>query len=95
MGMYLLGKLRRDSFLISLGIGTILVSVSIGMTIYVMVGPSLGLRLYEPYVWYGVAIVGIVMSALLSALYWLIAVRRDRIHRLQAEIDMQAIRAME
>ncbi len=95
MGMYLLGKLRRNSFLVSFGIGTILVSVSIVTTIYVMFGPSLRSYLNEPYVWHGVAIVVIVMSALLSALYWLIAARRDRIRRLQAEISMQAIRAME
>jgi hypothetical protein len=95
IGTYLLGKLRRDSFLISLGVGTFLVSASIGVTIYVMVGPSPGIRFNEPYVWYGIAIVVVVMSALLSALYWLLAVRRDRSRRLLAESDMRAIRAME
>ena len=95
IGMYLLGKLRRDSFLIAFGVGTILVSVSIGITIYVMVGPSPATEINEPYIWYGIAIVVLVMSALLSALYWLLAARRDRSRRLLSESDAQAIRAME
>ncbi|NJM93006.1 MAG: hypothetical protein HC861_10745 [Rhodospirillaceae bacterium] len=95
IGMYLLWKLRRDSFLIAFGVGMILVSVSIGLTIHVMVGPSPQIYFDEPYVLLGIAIVVLVFSALLSALYWLLAVRRDRRRRLLAESDAQAIRAME
>jgi ABC-type multidrug transport system permease subunit len=98
IGMHLLGKLRRDSFLIAFAIGTILVCVGIGITTFVTVGPSPDIDFDDPDIRYeAVIVVAIVLaiSALLSVLYWLFAVRRDRSRRLLAEIDVQAIRAME
>ena len=98
IGMYLLGKLRRDSFLIAFGIGTILVSAGIGITTFVIVGPSPDVDLNDSYTRYEAATVVVIIlavSSLLSALYWLFAVRRDRSRRLLAEIDVRAIRAME
>lgn len=98
IGMYLLGKLRRDSFLIAFGIGTILVCVGIGITTLVIVGPSLDIDFSDPLIRYEAAIVVVIVlavSALLSALYWLVAVRLDRRRRLLAEGDARAVQAME
>jgi hypothetical protein len=95
IGMHLLGKLRRDSFPIAFGIGTILVCLGIAITTFVIVGPSRGI---DPYVRFGpTTIVKIVLevSALLSALYWLFAVRRDRKRRRLVEQHKQALEAME
>lgn len=99
IGMCLLGKLRRDSFLMAFVVGTVLLSAGVGITLLATVGTSLGMDIDDPYVRYAaitilVAIV-LAVSALLSALYWLFAVRRDRRHRLLAENDARAIRAME
>jgi hypothetical protein len=95
IGMHLLGKLRRDSFPIAFGIGTVLICLGIGITTFVIVGPSRGI---DPYIRFGPAtIVKVVLtaSALLSALYWLIAVRRDRKRRRLVEQHEQALEAME
>ena len=98
IGMHLLGKLQRDSFLIAFEVGTILVCVGIGITTFVLVGPSPGIDFDDSNIRYEAAIVVAIVlavSALLSALYWLIAVRRDRSRRMLAESDARAVRAME
>jgi hypothetical protein len=98
IGMYLLAKLRRDSFLIAFAVGTILISAGIAITTLIIAGPLSDIDLDDPYTRYeaaGVVVVVLVVSAFLSALYWLIAVRRDRRRRLRAESDTLAIRAME
>jgi hypothetical protein len=94
LGMYLLARLSKDSFLIATVSGALVGYVAITMTLLIGIGRAPGLNFDSPSNTRNLATMLLITSAT-SALYWLVSIRRERSWR---RIDMQdevALRAME
>ncbi|WP_119300221.1 hypothetical protein [Dongia deserti] len=90
-GIHVLGRMRKDSFFFATLSGSMLGSIALYVTALSLIGQWPGLRFLN--IRGATAIIG--LSILLSALYWVVAIRGHRRMRALVEQDAWAIRAME
>jgi hypothetical protein len=94
LGMYVLARLSKDGFLIATLSGAFFGYVAITMTFLTLMGKAPGLEFDSPSNTRNIATM-FFTTFTISALYWLVSIRRERSWR---RIDMQdelALRAME
>jgi hypothetical protein len=94
IGMRVLGKYGWDSFPVATGTGTVLAYAVFSAVSLIVFGQAPGFSRY-PDENVRDAVIMIAFGALLSALYWMLAVRSDRRRREILKQNELALRAME
>jgi len=94
IGMRVLGKYGWDSFPVATGAGVILAYAIFSAVSLVVFGQAPGFSRY-PQEDVKDAVIMVAVGALMSALYWILAVRSDRRRRAILKKDELALRAME
>jgi hypothetical protein len=94
IGAHALAARKHDGFIVSTACGTVIGYVALSITFELTIGGSPTLD-FQDYSNVRDAALLLLLSAMISGLYWLIAVRRDRIRRQVTEEHERALRAME
>ena len=94
IGMRVLGKYGWDSFPVATGAGTVLAYAVFSAVSLIVFGQAPGFSRY-PEENVRDAVIMIAFGALVSALYWILAVRSDRRRREILRQNESALRAME
>ena len=94
LGMYVLAKLNKDGFLIATVSGALLGYVAMTITFLILMGKTPGLEFDSPSNTRNIATMFFI-TLVISVLYWLVSIRRERNWRRIDTQDDLALRAME
>ena len=94
IGAYALAATKYDTFMISTACSAVIGYVALSITFELAFGTASMLEFRDSYD-IQEAVLLIVLASLLSSLYWIVAVRRDRHRRQASEEHERALRAME
>jgi hypothetical protein len=94
IGAHVLAARKHDTFIVSTACGAVIGYVALSITFELTIGGASTFD-FQDYSDVKDAVLLLLLSVMISGLYWLIAVRRDRVRRQIAEEHERALRAME